>query len=395
MRKMSSALLLASVGWGCTEAGIRELPATPLDTVAAELTALIGEVDGAPEYLFGNVSAVAADRDGLTYVGDRIGSTVRVYAETGRYLGTVGVEGEGPGELTLPTDISFDPAGRLYVRDLTRLTVFENTDTSAFPTRVVRTVPLGRFLPEPTRGLATGTEYYLPSHFYRMFVTERYFYEVFDSLGATGDTVEVPHLEGIRLLGRASYLVSEDTGRPVPGVNQAPFEPRPYWAISPEGTVITAHGSAYEVVEWNQAGEPRPIVQLEVPARSVPIDWARDSADAFSERLDSIPVPLDQVRGMSDAARRRAPPNVLPQITGLHVGRDGNIWVGRWPPASQGHETYYDVFDRTGTMRLTVRVPARVQASPPPFLAPDRIVGVVADEATGVQRIAVFSLQGW
>ena len=45
-----------------------------------------------------------------------------------------------------------------------------------------------------------------------MFVTHRYFYQVYDSTGATGDTVPVPSLPNILFLARANYLINEEGG---------------------------------------------------------------------------------------------------------------------------------------------------------------------------------------
>ena len=125
MRGHVGFLVFACVALGCGEGS--DAPARragPPDTVFTEPLVVIGEVDGAPEYLFGNVASVAAGPNGTIYVADQIGSTVRAYDLSGRFLGTVGSEGQGPGEFDFPNDITFDPTGRLYVRDWSRITVF-------------------------------------------------------------------------------------------------------------------------------------------------------------------------------------------------------------------------------------------------------------------------------
>ena len=91
---------------------------------------------------------------------------------------------------------------------------------------------------------------------------------------------------------------------------------------------------------------------MPVPARE-----ARESARAFRERLDSIPVPLDRVRGMSDIARSGELPAVLPQILAIQVDDVGNMWLKRWPQADVKH-TIFDILDPSGAPLKTVRIPA-------------------------------------
>lgn len=81
------------------------------DTVDATEVARIGQLDGASEYILGNVAAVAADGLGTIYVADQFGSTLGAYDSTGSYLATIAAEGEGSGELSFPRDLVFGPRG--------------------------------------------------------------------------------------------------------------------------------------------------------------------------------------------------------------------------------------------------------------------------------------------
>lgn len=78
----------------------------------------IGSLEGAEENIFGRVSAIAPDGEGGAYVFDYQVPALRHYDATGRYLGTVGGEGQGPGEygnLVISLDVLDD--GRLFLRD--------------------------------------------------------------------------------------------------------------------------------------------------------------------------------------------------------------------------------------------------------------------------------------
>lgn len=138
------------------------------EPVRAELIGSVGQVEGRQEYLLGDVTAVALGPGDILYVADRLGSTVRAYDLEGRFLRTVGTEGDGPGEFQWPNDLTFDPAGRLYVRDANRITVLESRQPTSPADSVVRTVPLGGYANlNSTRVRTDGQIYYYPHYLFR------------------------------------------------------------------------------------------------------------------------------------------------------------------------------------------------------------------------------------
>jgi hypothetical protein len=103
-------------------------PAAPVwgDNVAAVRELRIGTVEGAPEYTFGRLAAVAVTAGGHMLGLDVQASTVREYDAAGRYVRSFGRRGHGPGELDRPETIVV-AGGRLIVRDPgnTRFGVFQ------------------------------------------------------------------------------------------------------------------------------------------------------------------------------------------------------------------------------------------------------------------------------
>ena len=393
MRGHIGFLVFACVALGCGEGS--DAPArraAPPDTVFTEPLVLIGEVDGAPEYLFGNVASVAAGPNGTIYVADQMGSTVRAYDLSGRFLGTVGSEGQGPGEFDFPNDITFDPTGRLYVRDLSRITVFGPGTNEEVLDSLIRTVSMRGFnSPWSARAKTDGHLYYSPDYIFRDFQRRRYFFQVFDSTGATGDTVYAPMVRNMDFLGRgAVYPINERNGLMLSGLNRAPFEATASWDITASGSVLTSSGDSYEIVEWGPTGDTVQLIRLEREPRKVPESESRDSARKFQERLDSVPGPLERVRGMSDVARSGKLPEVLPEILALHVDQTGNIWLRRWPPSGDAGRTFFDVLNGSGVPLRTVIVRADLLLDPPPFVSTELVIGVTTDPATEVEKVAVF-----
>ncbi len=359
------------------------------DTTHATRVALIGSVDGAAEYLFGDITSVAVGPTGHVYIADRQGSTVRAYSPEGRFVATIGAEGDGPGEFQWPNDLTFDPEGRLWVRDYQRITVFAARGPGTIVDSMVRTIRLPDTGIPSRRSWTDGTRYYYPGGRSRDPVS--YYYVVFDTLGPSGDTVRVPPVANIDHLGIVFIPFATGDGFMLNGVNHAPFEPFGTWAVTPRGSIIASPGDRSEVVEVTPDGDT--VRTILIPSEPIPVPPAEreESLRVFARRLDSIPVPLDRVIGMSDAARTRTLPTTLPAVLQVHAAGD-QIWLRRWPRADRPGETVYDVVGAEGTVVRTVIVPMTLLDDPPPFILPGVVAGVVRDPATDVEMVAVFRI---
>ena len=64
-------------------------------------------------FLFGEIEDLLIDQDGTLYVLDSLVANVKVFSSKGRYLRTIGREGDGPGETRAPGDIEFMSDGTL------------------------------------------------------------------------------------------------------------------------------------------------------------------------------------------------------------------------------------------------------------------------------------------
>ena len=119
----------------------RPVQSLSADTVTAVLETRIGDTGlggAAEEYIFGEVTSVAADRQGRIYVADRLTPSVRVFGPDGEFMAWLGREGEGPGEFTWPVDILPAAEGRLFVRG-SRITTFAASASSEYPDSVAET----------------------------------------------------------------------------------------------------------------------------------------------------------------------------------------------------------------------------------------------------------------
>jgi hypothetical protein len=98
--------------------GARGAPVLSPATGARMLT--FGAFDGGEHEELGDVTAVAATSDGRILVLDEPNSVIRIVGADGRYLGSVGRAGRGPGDFFHARSLAVDASGNLYVGDLLR-----------------------------------------------------------------------------------------------------------------------------------------------------------------------------------------------------------------------------------------------------------------------------------
>jgi hypothetical protein len=100
---------------------------TPVFELKEELS--IGGPEAQEDAAFGQIASVAIDDAGTLYVLDARASNIKIFDASGEYLRTVGRQGQGPGELEYPTNLSLiRTKGELAVNLQTRGIVFFKTD---------------------------------------------------------------------------------------------------------------------------------------------------------------------------------------------------------------------------------------------------------------------------
>ena len=387
-------MIMAISGAGVSAAVVQPVQSSPSDTIFAVVATRIGSTgldDDNDEYIFGDVTSVAADRYGKVYVADRLSPSVRVFGSDGGFLAWIGREGEGPGEFTRPVDILPAADGRLFVRG-SRITAFAASDLSEYPDLVVDTWRIPPFANASSwRARLVDGVYYYPHYRSRRGEPVDYFYMKYGPEGLTGDTARVPGVGNLSRQFTAFYMVSQGTGRMVDGLNTAPFAPHADWDMTGHGTIIVGDGGTYELREFDQDGQLlRTITGPEMERRAVPRAERADSMRALEARIDSLPVPLDDVLHVAPEIRRGEIPDSLPAFIAVHVGASDRLWVERWPPEGMGSSRYYDVLEYDGRYAGTVVVPAPLLADPPPFFGEEIIVGVVMDPVTDVHSVVAF-----
>jgi len=348
----------------------------------------IGALEGEDHEMLGDVAGLAVGPDGDIYLYDRQVPALRRYAADGRYLGTLGRRGGGPGEyensdggLVVLRD------GRVVLRDpgnarfsvwgpddgfleswparggtFTATPIFPVRDGgfhnpvfgAGLPTRLVRHGPdgaAGDTVPPPDRGVETPT------------------------LSAQG--------EGI------SYLMS------------VPFAPRALWTLHPDGYFVSAVSDRY-VVDLLRRGEP----VLRIGRDDEPVPVAREERAAEEEAMRR------RMRQADASWRWDGPPipSTKPFMQALFAGEDGRIWVhlhrpgerdpeegrsmdpGAPPPLPTFSEpVVFDVFEDDGRYLGRVEAPEGFSTFPRPIFRGEHVWSTERDEM-GVQYVVRYRI---
>lgn len=328
----------------------------------------IGSADGDGPDLFGQINGVQIGEDGSLYVLDGQASEVRVFGPDGVHLRTIGRQGQGPGELSRPLGIAFDPAGLLWVNNWgnARYTAYDATT--------------GDVVREPRR-LAGFAMIPWPG--------------AFDRAGRMLDVGMGPDGEPV-ILGLDTAYVPVDT-LPMPRADDRyqvffrangqirmsmmePFAPQPSWAPHPDGGIVVGEGSAYRLHRITVAGDT--VATIEVARPRIQVTSAeRDSALAQFEEIS-------QLAGGATPDRRPSVPDVKPAHGALFVDEDARIWVTRTPARGEGYG--WDVFDPEGRLLGVVTLP-----TPPGYVRPAVRGATMAVVTTvdDVPAIVVYEIQ--
>lgn len=384
MRLGAVAVVFGAAAVGCSPVG-REggnIPTSETDTLAMAVEWAIVSSENAVADSFGMLTSIAVDTAGNVYASDRLAARVWAFDSRGRSLGAIGQRGKGPGEFEAPTGLGVSPEGLLYVRDVYRVSVFGPNESNVLSE--LRSTFDGPTYADwtslrPTRFDSEGFFYY-PGYIWERDTHIRPFVIRYDGDGSVVDTTFIPP-EQTALTRIPFYRVGPSGGRLLLGLQHVPFAATPSWDITPQGTVVSGSGAQYALRETTRQGDSLRTFARALPRPVVPSDEWADSSSALRVRLDSVPVPLHEVVGLSPQVRELDLPTSYPYYASAQVGQDGRIWVRRWLPHSAG-QTVFDVFEPDGQLRIAVSLPDFVPVEPMPVLSLDGVIAVVRNPLT-------------
>ncbi|WP_419935312.1 6-bladed beta-propeller [Candidatus Palauibacter sp.] len=265
-------------------------------TVGDEPFFSVGDALGDDRYEFYTLRGMARLSDGSVAVIDRRDQRVRIFSETGEFLRSMGGRGDGPGEFRNPWFLWALPGDTLWVGDYRpqRFNVFSGDG------EFIRLVTLDPLYPNPSHGggvLSNGT-----------WVNLRQDYEK-ETDFRTPQTLLV---EAHGPAGVASPDVDAD------GTTIAVTSGR-----DPEVRILDEQFRLARIIRWFD--EDRDVTRADVRAwRDEYVKQQRDRnlgdlAETFRPQTAAL---LSDERPVADS---------FPTASSVTVGRDGRIWVRRYP----------------------------------------------------------------
>jgi len=300
---------------------------------------LVQEITGEPETPSEllDPQSLALDDWGRVFVADQKPATIKVYDAAGRFIRTIGNEGEGPGEFRTGFVAVHD--GQVVVHDprLARTSVWDTAGTfvrswvssccywSDIHVDRHGTIYI-RALIQPAPGeLFTGSRAYTR----------------WSLAGALIDTLWLP---GVPPEEKSWLVTTTVGGRTLTHMSLVvPLTPRLLDGFNPAGGFLVGQSSRYQIV---------------VAPRGV------DSAGVFGRTWTGTPVPAERKRHLVDGLVKGMAaeygeanlrqifklediPDQAPAFIALHVDREGNRWV-RMDPGQDSTQAVFDIFREDG-----------------------------------------------
>ncbi|MCI0451765.1 MAG: 6-bladed beta-propeller [Candidatus Latescibacteria bacterium] len=293
----------------------------------------VGE-DDESEAVFGHITDVTADAEQRTYVLDGRMNRVAVFSPEGRFIRTIGQEGEGPGEFRQANGVVVFPGGIVGV-------------LRGQPPALVRF--------RVSDGFFVDNIYFerIPEHPFQTIVSAKCRGETFALLGR--DLRE--HVDGFdyvyrlmrfdrqgKFLGECGNTVSQfRRGNPV--VRE---QPNILWALAPDGELLVSSVPQYRLVEYGLDCRVQRVITRDYDPR----ERTNAEKDRIRERYRAVGSQVD----VSDHA---------PDVAWMSIDAAGRTWVmnsrGRvdLPPDSLG---VFDVFEPDG--RLVSMIDVKGEGNP-------------------------------
>ena len=319
----------------------------------------IGSVDD-PEYVFGMVAGVAPGPDGSLYSLHPREGSIRRWSADGTPSGSVGRQGEGPGEFRQPMELGFF-GDSLWVWDWSGYHVSYFDPEGTFLGRVSPKVDIGGpegSPPRPSRPFRDGTFLGIEPAWSQEIATGEITETAYTHMDPEGETLATiwmhPHepRDGLALLRESGGTFASQA-----------FGDGVSYAVADDGLVVverrawTGDGEAFfTLTRIGLAGDT--VFTVRVPYTPVPL---------ATERIDSAVTA--QTESLYDFMTRRQPglaraaleerirdatykPDYVPPVGAVMTDADGNIWVRRFDPVElEGGEAFGEwwIFDEAGT----------------------------------------------
>lgn len=286
----------------------------------------------------GEITSVAIADDGTVYAMQKKPATVLVFGPDGKFLRTIGKEGDGPGELR--SGVIGVGGDLLMVQDWSarRFTIFRTNGTHVITvpslcclsTSSLHVDEKGRaWVQGILRGGARG-------------------YLRIDATGRVLDTLTVPDNK----LGKTWRADARNASPPTEYIMPVPGHPYEMSALRQDGMLVLGRSDSMRFVV-SRTGKDT-VRTFEGPTKRLPVT-AAEKERMIEGMVEGLPS-----TALQEALRKVAKPSDIPDRSnawnGVMVDQADRTWVGL--PAAKGGAAQYGVFDPSGKYLGEVPFPA-------------------------------------
>lgn len=389
-RDVGLGCALVPVFLGATTPAEARVQIPPRDVGDVALS--IGVLDGPAEEQLYRVRTPLRLADGRIVVPNGGTSEIRFFDGDGKFLTSVGREGDGPGEYRSIDWLRPYRGDSLVVFDsrLQRLTVLDGRGATG---RMVSLGPGGGPVTTvPAGGTGRGTG--------RVFAVG-----VFDGGGFLARRGEISVGPGDTTAVRRDvfeYVRFDPEGRPVADLVSLPGDEMHVWAeggsrsVRPRAfgrttsvevwhdRVFVADGTGFRVRVLDADGRPVGTLEADRPPR--PITEA-DRDRWLQAELERLGDGLGRRIG-EPALRAMDFPDTMPPHGDLLVGEDGSVWLEEYRPPHKEAASIWTAFDARGALAGRLRFPTGFRLT---WVGGASVLGVLVDDL-GVERVVLYRL---
>ncbi len=324
-------------------------PKEPLygeDVFILEEELSIGEAVGREEYMFSEVVAIAADAEERIYVLDYEECSVKVFDGSGRFIQSFGRQGQGPGELFIPSTLTLTRENKIAVQDNRGISFF------SMGGEFQRSLSTAKYLLTSSRLDIDGN--IIGLCVIRDEENPRYELKKFDS-----------DLNYLHIFGSSPLPYF-----PRDGFN--PFFPTCRWTLINGNQIVFGYMGEYELKVFDPEGN----LTRKISKEYTPVKVTQKDVD---ERLEGEDLPPQILQRMV-VSEYHCP------IQRISADDEGRIFVMTYERAPDGSGYYYDIFDAEG--RFIVKVPLKGH----PLLIESGKLFTVEEDEEGYQHVKRYRI---
>lgn len=296
------------------------------------------------DVFFQGVVDIKCDPKGNVYVCDYRGNHIKKFDAAGKYLKTIGRQGQGPGEFNMPFYIAVT-ADRLFVYDMQNNRLCALTLDGTF----VKSIPIiiGEGRPQEMSSLPNGD---IVIGWEKIFYADRSRPQEYSIRVYTPD-LELRKNIFSRDIWRNKYMTIEGLGRTTNVIQ--PFSPLVSWDVTADGKIVIGFQKDYEIeihdpAQGKIASYKHPYEPVKVTEKDKETFFGGMTYGSSDGRMmKGAPEPIVKATEF---------PKEKPPFLNLIADSDGNILVSPYRKNREEEWKTFDAFSPEGTFLGSVRI---------------------------------------